>query len=72
MKVMAKRLYRVKTADWQPLIVPIRSSATEHVGTLDHACRFLVRMYGSDAPVKVIAPGRYDIANGAAEMEALS
>ena len=45
--------------------------AKEFVGTLDRACKRLVKMYGRTATVRVICPGRYSIADDAAEMAPL-
>lgn len=41
------------------------------VGNLDRACKRLVKKFGAQASVMPLAPGRYRIADGAAELEQL-
>lgn len=41
------------------------------VGNLDRACKRLVKKFGPHAQVMTLAPGKYRIADGAAELEQL-
>lgn len=45
--------------------------AKAFTGNLDRACKRLVKKFGAQARVMTLAPGKYSIANGAAELEQL-
>lgn len=48
---------------------PTPYGAKSFVGNLDRACKRLVKKFGAYATVRVLAPGKYSAAQGAAELE---
>ena len=42
--------------------------AKTFTGTLDRACKRLIKLFGFNAPVRAIGPGQYSVGPGRAEL----
>lgn len=66
-----REVYVVRHYEWADGKRMPSASLPDFRGTLERACKRLLKVYGRAAPVRVIGPGHYRIADGAAELKAM-
>lgn len=68
---MTARSYVVRHYEWKDGKRMPSASRPGFCGTLERACKRLLKAYGHSAVVVVIGPGHYRIAGGAAELKVM-